>query len=322
MEVGSERSRCRRRFLTGVTGLALAATVGACAGEGGNLPSVTRTGTIAVPSVSLPSRSVPPSTEGPSTPTAEPTTEEPEPTTEEPEPTTEEPEPTTEPPEPTPTPEPPTETVTATATATATPEPAPTETVTQTPTPTETVTPTPTPSPSPTDLAQGEVAADEGTPWWLWLLLGLVALGALLAAVLLPRRRRREEWAADLAADEAEATWFARELLPRLESAATPDALAGGWLVSSGRVVAAEDRLTGLASTAPDDPRRARATQLRDAVRAARLGMEELVAARAPGSAAQVALLAARLDAVLAQPGPDAPGGPNPPGGTPASGPA
>ena len=170
------------------------------------------------------------------------------------------------------------------------------------------------------------MAADEGTPWWLWLLLGLVALGALLAAVLVPRRRRREEWDADLAADEAEAAWLARDLLPRLESASTPDALAGGWLVSAGRVVAAEDRLTGLASTATDDPRRARATRLRDGVRAARLGVEELVAARAPGSPApQVALLAARLEAVLAQPAPGAPGAPGDPSGpgdAPASGPA
>jgi hypothetical protein len=304
-----------------VTTLAAVAVLGACTGDGVTLPTVSRSGTVSVPSVSIsvPSLTAPPSLDVPTLPdrTPEPTTEAPDPTTEAPEPTTEAPEPT---------PEPPTETVTATATAT--PDPAPTETVTQEPTPTQTVTPTPSPSPSPTptDLAQGEVADDAGTPAWLWWLLGAAALAALLAAVLVPRARRRGEWAADLASDEAEAAWFARELLPRLQSSATPDALAGGWSVAADRVMASEDRLTGLASTAPDDAGAARATQLRDAVRAARLGVEELVVARGEGSpAAPLALLTSRLEAVLAPPGPGGPGvpgGQGTPGGPPASGPA
>ena len=310
-------------MLTGVTTLAAVTALGACSGDGVTLPTVSRSGTVSVPSVSIsiPSVTAPPSLDVPTLPDRTP-----DPTTEAPDPTTEAPEPTTEAPEPTPTPEPPRETVTATATAT--PEPAPTETVTQEPTPTETVTPTPSPSPSPTptDLAQGEVADDAGTPAWLWWLLGAAALAALLAAVLVPRARRRAEWAADLASDEAEAAWFARELLPRLQTSATPDALAGGWSVAADRVMATEDRLTGLASTAPDDAGAARATQLRDAVRAARLGVEELVVARGEGSpAAPLALLTSQLEAVLAPPGPagpGVPGGPGAPGGPPASGPA
>lgn len=316
VDVVGKRTRRRRAILTGVTTLAAVAALGACTGDGVTLPTVSRSGTASVPSVSIsiPSVTAPPSLDVPTLPDRTP------------EPTTEAPEPTTEAPEPTPTPEPPTETVTATATAT--PDPAPTETVTQEPTPTETVTPTPSPSPSPTptDLAQGEVADDAGTPAWLWWLLGAAALAALLAAVLVPRARRRAEWAADLASDEAEAAWFARELLPRLQSSATPDALAGGWSVAADRVMATEDRLTGLASTAPDDAGAARATQLRDAVRAARLGVEELVVARGEGSpAAPLALLTSRLEAVLVPPGPGGagvPGGPGTPGGPPASGPA
>ncbi|HET6969099.1 MAG TPA: hypothetical protein VFI44_12500, partial [Ornithinibacter sp.] len=143
-----------------------------------------------------------------------------------------------------------------------------------------------------------------------WLLAGAL-LAAGLAAFLVPRARKRKEWEADLAADEAEAAWFARELLPRLQSAATPDALAGGWQVGAGRVTAAEDRLTGLESTALDDVGRARALELRDAVRTARVGVEELVAAGLPGPrAAELALLAAQLETVLVRPGPAGPATP------------
>jgi predicted nuclease with TOPRIM domain len=54
--------------------------------------------------------------------------------------------------------------------------------------------------------------------------------------------------------------------------------MAGGWAVSQGRVAAAEDGLTVLESTAPDDAGEARARALRDAVRDARARMQRLVA--------------------------------------------
>lgn len=301
------------RLARGAMCVALALGVSACGGEGISLPSVSRSGdTIVLPSatLTLPSPTGPPTAEATPDATPEETPEQtpaqtPAQTPEQsvaPVPTGEpSPAPTPQPtaPEPTPTVEP------STATVTATPTPAPTETVTEAPTATPTETATPTPSPTSTDLAADEAAdGDSAVAPWVWWLLAAGLLAAGVAAFLVPRSRRRREWAADLAADEAEAAWFARELMPRLQLAATPDALAGGWQVGSPRVVAVEDRLTGLESTAPDDPGRARARELRDAVRAARGGVEELVAAGLPGSRrAELTLLASQLESALTQPG-------------------
>ena len=55
--------------------------------------------------------------------------------------------------------------------------------------------------------------------------------------------------------------------------------VAGGWAVGESRVAAAEDRLTTLEATAPDDTARMRARGLRDAVRAARQDVQRLLAA-------------------------------------------
>ena len=123
--------------------------------------------------------------------------------------------------------------------------------------------------------AEGE-AADDGIPSWVWwLLAALCLLAATLTAVLVPRARRRRAWDAALAGNEAEVSWFARELLPVLQRA--PDELAGGWHVGVERVSQAEDELTGLSGSSPDSVRRDRAHQLRDAVRAARHRVEELL---------------------------------------------
>ena len=212
-----------------------------CGGGGGNLPSPTRT----LPSVSVSVPTRPATTEAPETPTPSEAPSE-----------TQEPTPT---PKPTPTPRP-TKSVVVTQTVTPTP--------TQEPTPTETPTPTPTAAAAPaaTDTAEG------GLPSWLWWLLAVVLTG--LVAYLILRARRRSAWDAEAADAELEVGWLARELLPQLQQAGTTQALAGGWQVSSARAGALEDRLTGLQSSAPDEPRATRARDLRDAVRAARADIE------------------------------------------------
>jgi hypothetical protein len=132
------------------------------------------------------------------------------------------------------------------------------------------------------------------------VLAGLVLLGGTLAAILVPRARRRKAWEADLATEEDEVAWFARELVPALQQAGSPDAVAGGWQVAAARVAQAEDRLTGLESVAPDEVRRSRALSVRDAVRAARLGIENLIVT--PDAAAvprDLAAIASELEAVL-----------------------
>ena len=98
-----------------------------------------------------------------------------------------------------------------------------------------------------------------------------------MAIPLVLRSRRRNAWDQELAAEEAEVSWLARELLPELRRAASREEVAGGWTVSQGRVSAAEDRLTVLESSAPDEPRGARARVLRDASRAARAQLQRIV---------------------------------------------
>ena len=111
--------------------------------------------------------------------------------------------------------------------------------------------------------------------WWLLAALVLAALA--IGIPLLLRSRRRAAWQAELTAAEAEAIWFARELIPELKDAGTRERAAGAWGISSARVVAAEDQLTALTTSAPDDESGARATALRDAVRTGREQVEELL---------------------------------------------
>lgn len=292
--MGSRSTSSRRSAWGPITAAVLAVTVLAgCSGEG--IPRPTVTGSVdgsALPSVTA---SLPDVTRSPR-PSDSPTTEAPEPTTEAPRPT---------------------ETVagpTETVTATPDPEPVPTETVTETPTPTPTETVTATPTPTPTVTAEAAPAPveaeDTGSPW-LWWVLGAGLAG--LVAFLVLRSRRRAAWNAQLAEAEAEADWFARTLLPQLQQAESPDALAGGWHVGgSERVVAVEDRLTGLETSAPDQPAATRASEVRDAVRAARLGVEGLIVSGDPTASARVlGSLAASLAAVLDPPAPPAPPAPH-----------
>lgn len=296
--------RTRTRLLAApLAALASVALVSGC-GEGGitlptpsgslSLPSIS----VSVPSISVPALPTPePSSQAPAetaTPTTTPTkapTKTPTPTpTETPTP------PRTETPAPT-------KSVVVTATVTPTKE----VTRTETATPTQTATPTETPTPTPSESlsAAPEPVADEGggVPAPVWWALVAALLG--LAGFLVVRGRRRSAWDDEVAAAQGDAEWFARELLPQLQQTRTPDALAGAWHVSAARVGAAEDRLTGLEASAPDDARRARSRALRDAVRGARAEVEDIVAARdAASMPVRLADATARLQSALNPPPP------------------
>ena len=135
---------------------------------------------------------------------------------------------------------------------------------------------------TPADEPSQDSADDEGVPGWVWWLVAALLVGSAVGIPLAMRARRRSAWRQELAADEAELAWFARELLPGLRQAGSREQVAGGWAVGQARVAAAEDRLTVLESTAPDDAGRQRARSLRDAVRQARAHMGRLTGPEPP----------------------------------------
>jgi hypothetical protein len=204
-------------------------------------------------------------------------------------------------------------TATPTETVTETPTETSTETVTETPTQTPTQTPTETPTKTATqapedEAAEGQSGEDDGVPSWVWWVAAAVVLGCLVAVPLVVRGRRRASWRRGLERQEAEVEWFARDLLRELRLAGSHDEMAGGWAVSQKRVAAAEDELTVLESTAPDDAGRARARALRDAVRNARARLQRLAA---PGLhdtwALDLDTLMIELEATLRPPTPPTP---------------
>ena len=156
---------------------------------------------------------------------------------------------------------------------------------------------TPTPTVSETgDAAEGAAdgdTGDEGVPAWVWWVLAALVLGSAVAVPLVLRARRRSAWGRALVEGEGEVAWLARDLLPELRRSGSLDQVAGGWAVGRARVSAAEDRLTVLESTAPDDVARERARSLRDACRRADAAMVRLTG---PGPHDEWAL---DLDAVV-----------------------
>ena len=155
----------------------------------------------------------------------------------------------------------------------------PTETPSEAPTPSATAEASPA---TPPEDADDETAEDsDGVPAGVWWLLAALVAGLAIGVPLVLRSRRRKTWQADLAIAKGEAAWLTRELLPELRRSVSREQVAGGWAVSSARVRALEDRLTALEATSPDEPAGAQPRALRDAVRAARVRVEALVA---PGS--------------------------------------
>jgi hypothetical protein len=116
----------------------------------------------------------------------------------------------------------------------------------------------------------------------MWWLLAAVLVVAVIAIPLLLARRRRDAWRRELSQAESELAWLAHELLPELRQAPSREQMAGGWAVASNRVLTAEDRLTALETTGPNDDGRARALALRDAARVARTKMETMSKTGAP----------------------------------------
>ena len=104
----------------------------------------------------------------------------------------------------------------------------------------------------------------------MWWLVGALLVAAAVGIPLWVRARKHRAWRTDLAEAEQEVEWFLRVLIPELQQAGSPAEVRGGWGVGEARVAAVEDRLTALAASAPEDAGRARAVELRDAVRQAR----------------------------------------------------
>jgi hypothetical protein len=144
---------------------------------------------------------------------------------------------------------------------------------------------------------------------------------AAVTGVLLRRRSRRRAWQRQFDATKSDAAWFARGLLPQLEQAPTPQQVAGGWRMEAARVVALEDRLTGLTSAATAQEDGQRAVVLRDAVRSARSRLEQLGAVTDAVTVGVILRSAtADIETALAAVDPQTPGTETPPGTTGTAG--
>lgn len=165
------------------------------------------------------------------------------------------------------------------------------------PTETEsTAAPSPTTSPS----AQPTSTESNGAPTWLWWLLVALVVALAVAIPLLVRASHRREWRDALTSAEDEVAWFARGLIPQLRQMGSLAEVAGGWNLAESRVAALEDKLTALEPAAPDDVARARALDLRDAVRAARGQIRALLeAGRQETMAQDLDAVAAHLETAL-----------------------
>ena len=253
-------------------------------------PTVTAP-TAALPTVTVPTVTSPTVTRPTPTLPTRTTSESAEPTTTNPGPTPTEPAQTTSPGEPTATPTEPT--------------PSPTETTPESPTPSPTTSETtavaqPT-SPSTTVAAESTSAESQGVPAWVWWLLAAILIALAIAVPVLLRRRRMDRWLDDFANARAEVAWLAHELIPRLRQTGSRQLVAGGLEVSSPRILAAEDQLTALIASAPNDVTLDRSRILRDALRDARMRLEDVPSSGTDETlATELDEIAGELEAALA----------------------
>jgi hypothetical protein len=164
-----------------------------------------------------------------------------------------------------------------------------------------TISTSPSASTSPSPSATGEPDETGAVAWFWWALAGLL-LAAAIATPLLVRAHRRQAWKADFASAEQEVAWFARVLVPELGLSGSLDQFEGGWTVGANRIAAVEDRLTELEATAPDDATRTGTLTLRDAVRASRRRLEDLLQSGNPAAISPTLNeVAAELETALAR---------------------
>jgi hypothetical protein len=253
----------RRTFRVALPCVVLLPFLVACGGAGSS-------GSVALPTASVsfsPSIGFPTPTRTPTRTPSEPDTSPPGPTSA---PTSEptSPPPTrTKPPQTTPTDEPTTQAPTSEP-----PKSKPPKTQapkTQAPATSAAAEPSPTESPAAAPTESQAAAEESGADWW-WLLIPILGVAAIVALLLRRQARIRRAWEAELSEAEAEVGWFARDLIPQLRGAGTPEGVAGGWAVAAPRVGALDDRLSQVAATAPGEEERGRAGALQQAVRTAR----------------------------------------------------
>lgn len=172
-------------------------------------------------------------------------------------------------------------------------------TVTQTSTPAHSASPTPVGTATPAVAESG----DGGTPAWVWWLIG--AAGVVLVVVVVAisvRHHRRKVWSRTFAEARNEVRWVAQTLVPSLALEPSPAQMMQGWQPGSARVMAVEDNLARLETTAPDPRLAAGVRALRDALVSSRIRVNELVATSNPEVArAGLSSVAAALDTALTE---------------------
>jgi hypothetical protein len=137
-------------------------------------------------------------------------------------------------------------------------------------------------SPS-TSASASAASSSSSSSNWLWLLLALLLIaGGIAWYVLAGRARSRKAWAAQLDAATGEARWLSTVLVPTIEQAATDDERRGAWAVARPRVVAAQDRLALLRTSAPDEMTGVQIDRLSSGVTGVRESLDALSIAATP----------------------------------------
>lgn len=148
-------------------------------------------------------------------------------------------------------------------------EPAPQETVTVVQTqPAETVVVETTREPTAEATSEAPAEEGEGTPAWVWWLVGLLALALVAGGVVLWRLRQvRVEWDRRLGEARSEFAWFEGSIVPQILAKPTAGEASALWRAAQPRVLAADKDLYGLGENAPTPERAESARDGFDALR-------------------------------------------------------